>query len=293
MANDAQTGILLFGLDGKETFGINVFKVKSIINTPPITSAPGTDFGTIGMISLRGDIIPVIDLAGLLGLPAPERTPLLIITEFRRHIQAFAVGSVDRIIHVDTSELRPTGEIFGDGGHPKVTSVIRRENDDLVSVIDVEQILPNSVSEEEFPTLPECPTEKFVFFVEDSPLAAKEIARTLDGCKIKHKSARDGREAIDRLRSMADVASKSGHKLSDEIMLILTDAEMPEMNGYELTRTVRSEDAFNGIPVVMHSSVAATVNAPLSKEAGAEEYVEKFEPVHLSDIFAKYCRNNG
>jgi two-component system chemotaxis response regulator CheV len=135
--------------------------------------------------------------------------------------------------------------------------------------------------------------EGAVFFTDDSSVARKEIVRVLDKLAVSHQHASNGREAWDRLQSMAARAQAEGEPLSRRLQLILTDAEMPEMDGYVLTRLIKADARFSGIPVVMHSSLSSEANRAMGKSVGVDAYVAKFEPRVLADTLRPLISNSG
>jgi two-component system chemotaxis response regulator CheV len=132
-----------------------------------------------------------------------------------------------------------------------------------------------------------------MFFVDDSTVARKEIGKVLDQLQVNHQHACNGREAWERLQSMASRAQAEGELLSGRLHLILTDAEMPEMDGYVLTRNIKADARFNGIPVVMHSSLSSEANRSMGKSVGVDAYVAKFEPRVLADTLRPMIGNTA
>lgn len=277
--------LLLFNLGESETFGINVFKVREVCEVMSITKTPNMPNGVEGIISLRGSILPVLDLAACLNLPTPETRTKLIITEFSSHTQAFLVHDVDRIVRVDWDNVRsphsmPT-HVTG-----KITALTELPGGKLVSILDVEQILSDVIGDEEVPSLDPIEDQKLtnIFFADDSPLARKKIVEVLDKMHLPYQSATNGREAWEKLKSLAAKSELEGERLVDSLGLILVDAEMPEMDGYVLTRNIKSDPRFKNIPVVMHSSLSSVANKKLGQQAGVDAYVPKFVPDELASM---------
>jgi two-component system chemotaxis response regulator CheV len=276
--------LLLFSLGTDETFGINVFKVREITRTPAVTRAPNLPRGVEGVVSLRGSIIPVIALGQLIGIePGLCSNATMMVTEFSRHVQAFLIDRVDRIARVEWERVRaPDLMLVGRGSC--ITAVTELPNGKLASVLDVEQVLVQVYGEPHVPQLdPVQRPDSAVFFADDSSVARKEIVRVLDMLAVRHQHAANGREAWERLQSMAARAQAEGEPLSHRLQIILTDAEMPEMDGYVLTRCIKSDPRFNGIPVVMHSSLSSAANRSMGKQVGVDAYVAKFDPRVLAD----------
>lgn len=286
LAGSNKMELLLFSLGTDETFGINVFKVREVSPTPPITLTPNMPFGVEGVISLRGSIIPVITLSKFIKLEnAPQGIgETMIVTEFSRHTQGFLVKEVDRIIRVDWDRVKPPENMLA-GQDGMITAITELEDGRLVSILDVERILVEVLGEKALPTLPqiEANREITVFFADDSIVARKEIVSVLDKLGMKYVQANDGLEAWERLKAMAARAGEEQQSLRHAIQLILVDAEMPEMDGYVLTRNIKSDARFAGIPVVMHSSLSSEANRTMGQRVGVDAYVAKFDPSVLAD----------
>ena len=166
-----------------------------------------------------------------------------------------------------------------------ITAITELPGGKLVSILDVEQILANAFGEPPVPELEPiaAENESLVFFADDSLVARKEITQVLDKLNVKYHHATNGQEAWDRLQSMAQRAVHDQQQLSEQLHLILVDAEMPEMDGYVLTRHIKSDRRFDNIPVVMHSSLSSEANRAMGKSVGVDAYVAKFDPVVLAD----------
>jgi two-component system chemotaxis response regulator CheV len=294
LAGSNKMEILLFSLGMREIFGINVFKVREVTKTPPITKTPNMPAGVDGVISLRGNIIPVISLAKFVhvGRTVDTSTDTMMVTEYSRRTQGFLVREVDRIVRVDWDKVRsPQGLLSGQ--ECLITAVTELSDGTLVSILDVEQILTNAFGEEAIPELAPVATNKnhTVFFTDDSVVARKEISQVLDKLQVKYQQANNGNEAWQRLQVMAARSAQEGHKLHDSISLILVDAEMPEMDGYVLTRHIKADRRFEGIPVVMHSSLSSAANRAMGKSVGVDAYVAKFDPGVLADTLRPLLQN--
>ena len=278
--------ILLFSLGTGEIFGINVFKVREVCQTPFVTKTPYMPDGVEGVISLRGNIIPVISLATFTHMDGvPEDSGhTMIVTEFSRHTQGFLVHEVDRIIRVDWDKIKPPQNMLA-GNEGMITAITELPDGRLVSILDVEQILAAAFGIEAVPDMPPVATERdcTVFFVDDSTVARKEIVMVLDKLGVKYQQATNGQEAWDKLQGLANRAQQDGVPVSDQINLVLVDAEMPEMDGYVLTKNIKGDRRFDGIPVVMHSSLSSEANRDMGKRVGVDAYVAKFDPAVLAD----------
>lgn len=287
LAGSNKMEILLFSLGTREIFGINVFKIREVTKTPPITKTPNMHAGVVGIISLRGNIIPVLNLASFLNIDRQGIGETMMVTEYSRQTQGFLVESVDRIIRVDWDKMK-SPETMLTGNEGLITSVTELEDGRLVSILDVEQILVQAFGEPDIPSVTPVQTdgEATIFFADDSMVARKEITQVLDKLGVKYYQANNGKEAWDKLQGLAAL-EKEG-PLHDRIRLILVDAEMPEMDGYVLTRNIKSDQRFSGIPVVMHSSLSSEANRAMGKTVGVDDYVAKFNPAVLADTMRQY-----
>ncbi|CAG0123886.1 Chemotaxis protein CheV [Rhodocyclaceae bacterium] len=285
LAGSNKMEILLFSLGTQEIFGINVFKVKEVCRTMPITKTPNMPTGVDGIVSLRGHIIPVLTLAKFLGLDGrvSQTQNTMMVAEYSRHILGFLVHDVDRIIRVDWDKVRPAEGMLT-GSKDMITAITELPDGKLVSLLDVEQILANAFGEDVVGNVEKVERghELCVFFVDDSAVARKKISEVLDKMGTKHMQANNGLEGWERLKGLADVAQNSGVSLRDQIQVVLVDAEMPVMDGYVLTQHIKADKRFDGIPVVMHSSLSSEANRDMGKRVGVDCYVSKFDAVALA-----------
>lgn len=294
LAGSNRMEILLFSLGTHETFGINVFKVREVCKTPTITKAPNMPSGVEGLISLRGNVIPVVSLSKVMGLSdAPrELGGSMMVTEYSKRTLGFLVAGVDRIIRVEWDKVKAPESVVTGTSNTYITAITELSEGKLVSIVDVEQILANTFGDSVVGQIERIDSgDDFnVFFVDDSAVARKRIAEVLDKLGVKHKHALNGLEAWTRLQGMAAHCQQLGTPLRDEVNLILADAEMPEMDGYVLTKNIKSDPRFNGIPVVMHSSLSSEANRAMGKSVGVDAYVAKFDAEVLADTIRPMLR---
>lgn len=285
LAGSNKMEILLFSLGTREVFGINVFKVREVGRTPHITKTPNMPRGVEGLISLRGNVIPVLSLAPFMQLDAPSGLgKTMMVAEYSKRTLGFLVHEVDRIIRVDWERVKAPESVLT-ANHGLITAVIELEGGGLVSILDVEQILANAFGEAMIVDIAPARVdpETSVFFVDDSIVARRKIAEVLDRLGVRHKYATNGMEAWTRLQGIAAHAQQMGQSIRDDVRLILVDAEMPEMDGYVLTKNIKSDPRFEGVPVVMHSSLSSEANRAMGKSVGVDAYVAKFDAEALAD----------
>ena len=301
LAGTNKLEILLFtlGMDQRsnrrENFGINVFKVREVMRTPEITQAPEMPPAVEGMVSLRGVLIPVIDLAKYVGVQTESKPEIMIVSEYNGHTQGFLVEAVDTILRLDWSQMRVPPEMLNNNLRGLVTAVTELDSGKLVMMLDVEKVLAdtNEIDDsQEFKTIqPQADlVGKTVFFADDSSVARKQISRTLDALQINYVEAINGKRAWDELQRIAVQAEATGKSVRDMVQMILTDVEMPEMDGYMLTKSIKSDPRFAGIPVLMHSSLSGGSNQKLGQSVGVDAYVAKFEPHKLTEAVVNMLR---
>jgi len=290
--------VLLFSL-GKDTesgreevFGINVFKVREVMHVPEITRAPDMPASVEGMVSLRGITIPVINLARYCGIQAEEKPDIMIITEYNKHVQGFLVYSVDSIRRLAWEEVKAPPPMMASQHNGLVTAVTEVEDNGLVMIMDVEKVLSETAGFYDDDSIYDgisSVSEKniTVMFVDDSSVARGQIQRTLERMGVNYISAVNGEDAWDKLNEIASHAEAEGGAVTDTVQFILTDIEMPEMDGYVLTRKIKDSDRFGNIPVIMHSSLSAEANQAMGEGVGADAYVAKFQPRELAATLTK------
>lgn len=286
LAGSNKMEILLFSLGTREIFGINVFKVREVGRTPRITKTPNMPRGVEGLISLRGNVIPVLSLGAFMQLDGtpPGLGKTMMVAEYSKRTLGFLVHEVDRIIRVDWERVKAPESVLS-ANQGLITAVIELDGSNLVSILDVEQILANAFGEAMIVDIAPARVDPdtSVFFVDDSVVARRKISEVLDKLGVRHKHATNGMEAWTRLQGIAAHAQQTGGNIRDEIRLILVDAEMPEMDGYVLTKNIKSDGRFEGVPVVMHSSLSSEANRAMGKSVGVDAYVAKFDAEALAD----------
>jgi two-component system chemotaxis response regulator CheV len=298
LAGTNKLEILMFtlGLDNRsgrrETYGINVFKVREVMRIPSITKAPDMPASVEGMVSLRGVLVPVIDLAKYTNMQTDTQPSIMIVTEYNGHTQGFLVEAVDTILRLDWASMKVPPEMLNAQLGGLVVAVTELSDKRLVMMMDVEKVLSDTgnfgTDEILFKHIkPIAQSNRTVFYVDDSPVARKQISRTLDAMGVHYIAAVNGHKAWEELKRLADSADIAHIPVSDLIQVILTDVEMPEMDGYMLTRKIKEDQRFANIPVLMHSSLSSLSNQQLGKAVGVDEYVPKFEPQKLSQTLIR------
>lgn len=280
-----------------ELFGINVFKVREIIPMPTITAVAGSTEHMMGVVDLRGQILPVIDLSGVCGCKPATGHNILLITEYARSTQAFAVESVEDIVRLEWRQVL-SAENHAAGG--MVTSIARLDgenSDRLAQVLDVEtilrQVMPSNdvhVDAEHIGPEVRIRPGSIILAADDSMIARTMIEEGLTAMGLPYQMCKTGQEAWDQLQAIAVKAQAEGKTVSDRVALVLTDLEMPEMDGFTLTRNIKQDPRFAGIPVVIHSSLTGTANEAHVRKVGADAYVAKFVAEDLAEALRQALR---
>jgi len=300
LAGTNKMEILLFsigkeaGMDHEEVYGINVFKVREVMHKPKITKAPDMPKAIEGMVNLRGVTIPVINLATYCGISIENNSPpsIMIITEYNKNVQGFLVQSVDNIERLAWDDVKAPPPMMDSQRGGLVTAVTEIEKKGLVMIMDVEKILADTAEFDKdeslyqgMPTINDLSVT--VLFADDSGVARKQVADTIKKIGITGISTINGKEAWFKLNDMAEKAEAEGKSITDVVSLVLTDVEMPEMDGYVLTQNIKSDPRFKGLPVVMHSSLSSETNMSMGEKVGADAYVAKFQPLELANTIIR------
>jgi len=285
----------------RELFGINVFKVREIMVMPTITAVAGSSKHLLGMTNIRGQVIPVIDLAGAVGCLPKNGLNILMVTEYARSTQAFAVEEVDQIVRLDWGQVL-SAESNTAGG--MITSIARLDGDidntRLAQVLDVEQILRNVMPPKEPDVDPASVGPKItlrpgsvVIAADDSPLARTLVEQGLTAVGVPYIMCKTGKEAWEKVQALSEAAQAEGKSIQDKIALVLTDLEMPEMDGFTLTRNIKKDSRLKTIPVIIHSSLSGSANEVHVKSVGADAYVGKFVAEELAATIRKILAAAG
>lgn len=284
--------LLLFKLNGRQRFGINVFKVREVLQCPPLTSIPRQNKLVRGVAHIRGQTISVIDLSLATGGRKIEDTTnsFIIIAEYNRTVQGFLVRSVERIINTNWDAILPPPQ--GTGKTSYLTAVTEVENE-LIEILDVEKILNEiaplkaEVSAEiavEFIKSQDVNREKIIFIADDSAVARGQIKKALSALGIKIEIAKNGLEALQKLK---ELAAETGD-VTDKVGLLISDIEMPEMDGYTLTAEIKNTPELQKLNVVLHTSLSGVFNQAMVKKVGADDFIAKFHPDELASAVQKW-----
>jgi len=288
------------GSDRSELFGINVFKIREIVAMPEVTAMAGAPQHVIGVVNLRGQVIPVIDLPAVLGCVPKTGLNLMLVTEYARSTQAFAAESVEDIVRLDWNQILSADGTVARGF---VTSIARLDDGQggtkLVQVLDVESILQRVLPSEAVEVKPETlgpgvqvRPGSVVLAADDSFVARSMIEQELKVLGLPYIMTKTGQEAWTTLQEIAADCRAKGQSIQERVAVVLSDLEMPEMDGFTLTRNIKNDSVLRAVPVVIHSSLTGDTNEKHVQRAGADGYVAKFAAKELADtlrgVLARY-----
>ena len=274
--------LLLFKLAGRQRFGINVFKVKEILTCPLLTDIPGSHAVVRGSAHMRGQTVPVMDLCMAVGGPRMkiDENATVIITECNRQVVGFLVSGVERIVNINWSLVMPPPAGLGRNDY---LTAITTVDDDLVEIIDVERVLSEVLGSDDTVSAEVVESAKisgqhFVLVVDDSEVARNQVKRVLEQIGVESVSVKDGQEAFHQLKAWQE---GDGNEYAN-LALVISDIEMPQMDGYTLVSNIRSDPALSETYIVLHSSLSGNFNESMVKKVGANQFLSKFEPDELA-----------
>lgn len=289
--------LLMFQLGTRHVFAMNVFKIKEVINVPKLNMMPGSHYNLRGVMNYRGSSIPIIDLRQAIkmrGSVADDFAKNVIITEYNRSVQGFIIGEVKSIVNTSWGDIQPPPNGIGKSNYlTAITQVNIEGKTELVEIIDVEKVLAEiidydiSISEEVLDTeIVNHFVGKKVLIVDDSSTARKQIKDTLEQLGVSIIERKNGAAALALLQKWAD----EGKRPSDEILLMFTDAEMPEMDGYRLTAEVRNDPRMSDLFIALNTSLSGSFNDAMVEKVGCNRFISKFQPDMLVDVAQQRMR---
>ena len=282
--------LLLFRLNGRQRFGINVFKVREVLQCPPLTAMPKLNPLVHGVAHIRGQTISVIDLSmATRGRKIEDLSnAFIVIAEYNRSVQGFLVGAVERIINTNWDAIMPPPQ--GTGRASYLTAVTEVENE-LIEILDVEKILNEisplnaEVSSEVAEGLTtEGQENKIIFIADDSAVARNQVKKALTSLGLEIELAKNGLEALNRLK---EIAEEYGD-VTNRVGVLVSDIEMPEMDGYTLTAEIKNTPELQKLHVVLHTSLSGVFNQAMVQKVGADDFIAKFHPDELATAVQKW-----
>lgn len=279
LAGHNRLALLLFRLGGRQVFGVNVFKVQEVLLRPQLFTMPQLPSSFLGAADIRGRSVPVLDLARAIGQPVDEQPNYLVVTEFNRTVQGFLVSMVDRIVNIAVEDVIPPPDL---GNDPHYLTGVTRYHDELIQLVDVESVLaealpPPAAIASITPIMNVGNRE--VLVVDDSRVARNQIRFVLDQLGLTCTQLSDGRQALDHLKQLA----ATGVKPTDRYAMVISDIEMPSMDGYTLTSEIRRDPALKDLYVLLHTSLSGVFNHAMVERVGADDFVPKYSQHELAE----------
>ncbi|BES71248.1 chemotaxis protein CheV [Marinobacter nanhaiticus D15-8W] len=280
--------LLLFRLKGRQIYGINVFKVKEVLQCPKLSSIPKSRSVVRGVAHIRGETIPVIDLGLAIGMPGIPEDKLsesfVVISEYNRRTQGFLVAGVERIVNLNWEDVSPPPK--GAGREVYLTAVARID-EQLIEIIDVEKVLAEvsplkeDVGEELLSRSSETDRSdnRPVLVVDDSSVARRQVERCLTAIGLGVVTKNDGKQALEYVKEL----TADGSDLSDHISLMISDVEMPEMDGYTLVTRCKENSQLKSVYIMLHTSLSGVFNRAMVQKVGADDFMAKFSPDELAE----------
>lgn len=265
-------------------FGINVIKVKEIIQPMNVTFIPHVHPHVEGIIQLRGEVLPVVDMLKVLGISNGQRNPQqkYIVAEFNKQRVVFHVDNVTQIHRISWNQIEKPSDMY-QGGTSQVIGVIKH-NDQMILLLDFERIMvdinpASSISVEAVKKLGKRErSEKKIVIAEDSPLLRKLLFDTMqEAGYVNLDFFENGRDAYEYLEALV----KADKNIENHVQLVITDIEMPQMDGHHLTRKIKEHEDLKKLPVIIFSSLITDDLRHKGENVGAEDQISKPEIAEL------------
>lgn len=276
---------------GKNKFGINVIKVKEIINPVQVTQVPHSHPHVEGIIELRGEVLPVVNVANALGFP-PSQSPeqdKFIVAEFNKQKIVFHVHTVTQIHRISWDQIEKPSEMY-QGPESQIIGVVKL-HDEMILLLDFEKIVveinpETGINVQQVKKLGqrERSTKKLVV-AEDSPLLRKLLHDTLNEAGFTNiEFFENGKDALQYLEAI----TSQGKNITDEVQLVITDIEMPQMDGHHFTRRIKENNQTAKLPVIIFSSLITDDLRHKGQMVGANAQVSKPEIAELVQLIDKH-----
>jgi two-component system chemotaxis response regulator CheV len=290
--NEGQLELLLFRLHGSNLYGINVYKIKEIIPTPKIAAVPKADPRIIGLLSFRDEMLSVVDMARALDMPPlyPCEESEMLYTEFSRQRLGFVIKEVEKIVYFSWQHIRLPPDILSHT--PYITAITTYENQ-IVQIIDIERILADITGTDLVVEEVATPTKNLfkdlkVLGVDDSRVARAHLKNLFEKLGLDYKLVKDGREAMEALEQLMDKSTPT----ENQLLAVVSDVEMPEMDGYALLSNIRKHPKLHNIPVILNSSLSETVGQAQAKKHGATAFLTKWDANELIETLENLARKH-
>lgn len=297
LAGENRLELLLFRLQNGHLYGINVFKVKRIIACPPLNQLPYHHPNVIGVATTAEGPLPILDLLSAiqLGKVTDPRKQSVIVCEYNRRQQGFLVDKIENIVNMQWSDILLPPK--GIGNRHYLTSITRIDNQ-IVEIIDVEKVIAevtptsetmSSELTESFAELHESKVPRTILVVDDSVVARNQIKRCLAEVQLESVLLNDGKQALEHLQELV----KEGKNINDEYLMVISDIEMPEMDGYTFTRKVKEDPTMRDAYILLHTSLSGVFNKSMVTRVGADNFIAKFDADDLAQAVLDHFRKRS
>lgn len=275
-------------------YGINVSKVREIIRIPALTELPGTPEFIEGIFDLRSIVIPVVNLAKWMGIVEPEnanKNARVIITEFNNILIGFIVHEAKRIRRVNWNDIEPAS--FGSASTSlegsKITGVTKIEDDNVLLILDLESAVEElGLYEPDMENIQEVSHfTGLALILDDSMTARKIVKEALEKMGFHVIEAKDGQDGLEKLEDMYNMY---GEDLPNQLKIIVSDVEMPKMDGFHFAAQAKDDNRFKEIPIVFNSSISDHFSEGRGIQAGGESYLVKFEASSFYEEISRIVR---
>lgn len=290
LAGSNRLELLMFRLQRKQRYGINVFKVREVIHCPPLTQVPHSNPAVRGVTNIRGNAITIIDLGMAIGQrPIDDiKNAFVIVTEYNRTTQGFLVNGIDHIVNLNWEDILPPPK----GAGSSYMTAVTRIDQEIIEIIDVEKVMSEviganeTVSDAVVAAAETGDIPRHILVVDDSSVARNQIKHALEQLGITSTLANDGAAGLAKLKEWAD----EGVLLNDMLAMVISDVEMPQMDGYTMTSEIRRDPRLKDLYVVLHTSLSGVFNNALVDKVGADKFIPKFEPDELATAVLERVR---
>ncbi|QIL86430.1 chemotaxis protein CheV [Vibrio sp. HDW18] len=284
-------------------YGINVAKVREVIRVPDTTDYPNAQPHMVGVFSSREILTPLVDLAGWLGVPTSNdiSNKYVIVTDFNRMTNGFLIDSISRIHRISWNDVESPSQFLEAGEQDCVVAVVRQDHK-LIMILDFEKIIADinpELSMEKYNVTLDKKVDlnqrmitkrnaKTVMVVDDSAFIRSLIQDTLSSAGYNVIACKDGGEAFEKMMELKQVAKAENIAISELIDALVTDVEMPRMDGMHLVKLLRDDEAYISMPIVMFSSLMSDDNRAKALSLGANDTITKPEIGRMVTMMDKY-----
>ncbi|MGF1740542.1 chemotaxis protein [Vibrio profundum] len=289
-------------------YGINVAKVREVIQVPETTDYPNAQPHMVGVFSSRDILTPLVDLAGWLGVPTSQEIDkkFVIVTDFNKMTNGFLIDSISRIHRISWKDVESPSQFLEAGEQDCVVAVVRK-GENLIMILDFEKIIADinpelsmgkyDISVDRTVDLDQKMVEKrngkTVMVVDDSAFIRAMIQETLSSAGYNILSCKDGGEAHEKLMEIQKMSKEEKAEVSDMVNAVVTDVEMPRMDGMHLIKRLRESDSYKEIPIVMFSSLMSDDNRAKALAVGATDTITKPEIGKIVKMMDKFIFPDG